>query len=169
MDWAWMRVDAAEAASVLLRLIVAYLLALPIGWERERRARSIGLRTFPLVALASAAYLTVAEELFTGDPTSGARVLQGLVAGIGFIGGGAILKAHGGEEVHGTSTAAGIWATGALGASVAYGRLDIAVVIAVLTFATFRWMTPLKQAIVSRSAAHGHGTDVRVEEPPGED
>ncbi|MBW3573032.1 MAG: MgtC/SapB family protein [Gemmatimonadetes bacterium] len=140
MDW-------AETGSLLLSVAGAFVLALPIGWERERSERGLGLRTFPLVAMASTVYLLLAEEVFIGHPEAQARVLQGLITGIGFIGAGAILKQRGSEEVHGTSTAAAVWATGALGASVAYGRWDIAVIISVFTFATFRWMTPLKDAV----------------------
>jgi len=148
-DWVYLDLDAALV--VFLRLAIAFLLALPIGWERERNARTLGLRTFPLVALASAAYLTIAEEVFVTDVNAQARVLQGLMMGIGFIGGGAILRGRNDDAVHGTATAAGVWATGALGASVAYGRLDIAIIISFLTFATFRWITPLKEAVERRA------------------
>lgn len=147
----WIRVDVDGAVSVLLRLLIAWLLAIPVGWERERRSRSLGLRTFPLVAMASAAYLTIAEELYVLDANAQARVLQGLVAGIGFIGGGAILRSRDESYVTGTATAAAVWATGAVGASVAYGRLDIAICISAITFATFRWVTPFKTVINGHS------------------
>lgn len=149
----WIRVDFDGAVSVLMRLVIAWLLAIPVGWERERRSRSLGLRTFPLVAMASAAYLTIAEELYVLDANAQARVLQGLVAGIGFIGGGAILRSRDESYVTGTATAAAVWATGAVGASVAYGRLDIAVCVSLLTFATFRWVTPIKGVIDRRAQA----------------
>jgi putative Mg2+ transporter-C (MgtC) family protein len=139
--------DWSELGSVLLKLLGAYLLALPIGWEREREERSMGLRTFPLVATASTAYLLIAEELFTPDLNAQARVLQGLVTGIGFIGAGAILKLKEEETIYGTATAASVWATGALGAAMAYGRLEIALVITILTFGTLRWMTPVKEIV----------------------
>lgn len=148
LDWIWL--DTEAAVSVLLRLVISFALALPIGWERERNSRTLGLRTFPLVAMSSAAYITIAEELFVTDVNAQSRVLQGLMAGIGFIGGGAILKGRDDETVHGTATAAGVWATGALGASVAYGRLDLAIIISFLTFATFRWVTPIKNVVERR-------------------
>jgi len=120
------------------KLIVAFLIALPVGWDRENSGRSAGLRTFPLVAVAACAYLLITREILTGNPEAQARVLSGLITGIGFIGGGAILK--NGNRVEGTATAAGIWITGAIGASIAYGRLDVGVILSLVTFATLRWL-----------------------------
>lgn len=154
----WMSWDGNVALSVFVRMIISFVLALPIGWERERNARSLGLRTFPLVAVASTAYLTIAEELFVQSQDAQSRVLQGLMAGIGFIGGGAILK-RSDDSVEGTATAAGVWATGALGSAVAYGRLDIALAISLITFLTFRFITPLKHAIDRKRDAHGGNAD----------
>src|ERR1700689_1191154 len=97
------------------KLLVAYILALPVGWYREQEAHSIGVRTFPLVAVASCGYVLVAVPLGQTDITAQSRVIQGLVAGIGFIGGGAIMKADSlGSNVHGTATAASIWNTGVI-------------------------------------------------------
>ncbi|HLV24830.1 MAG TPA: MgtC/SapB family protein [Gemmatimonadales bacterium] len=152
----WIMWDGNAAIGVFIRILISFLLALPIGWERERNARSLGLRTFPLVAVASTAYLTIAEELFVQSQDAQSRVLQGLMAGIGFIGGGAILKRND-STVEGTATAAGVWATGALGASVAYGRLDIALAISLITFFTFGFITPLKQAIDRQREESGKG------------
>jgi putative Mg2+ transporter-C (MgtC) family protein len=70
-----------------------------------------------------------------------ARVIQGLMTGMGFIGGGAILK-HGGS-VKGTATAASLWATGAIGLAVASHRLEIALVISAMTFFTLRFLKPI--------------------------
>ena len=148
MDW-------GETVEVLATIVAAFVLALPVGWERERSARSLGMRTFPLVAMASASYLLLAEELFATNLEAQSRVLAGLMTGIGFIGAGAILKVRTEREVRGTATAAGVWATGALGAACAYGRFDVAVAISAVTFATFRWMTPLKEAVEKRDEEPG--------------
>jgi putative Mg2+ transporter-C (MgtC) family protein len=91
---------------------------MPIAFDRERTNRSAALRTFPIVSLASCSYILVACDMFGDDPQSIARVLYGLMTGIGFIGGGAIIKEGGGA--HGIATAASIWGTGAIGASVAF-------------------------------------------------
>ena len=113
-----------ETLHQVLKLAAAYVLALPVGWWREKEAHTVGVRTFPLVAMASCGYILVASPMGHADVTAQSRVLQGLVAGIGFIGGGAILKAEG--NVHGTATAASIWNTGVLGAAVAEDRFVLA-------------------------------------------
>jgi putative Mg2+ transporter-C (MgtC) family protein len=114
-------------------LAVAYALALVIGWNREREARSAGLRTFPLVA----------ERITADHPEALARVIEGIITGMGFIGGGAILK--NGGEVHGTATAAALWATGAIGVSAALAAYDVAVVITAFTAVTLYALGPLKR------------------------
>lgn len=135
-----------------LRLLAALLLALPIGWERELAARSAGLRTFPLVALAACGYVLLALEVVGDTPEAQARVLQGLMTGIGFIGGGAILKSK--EHVHGTATAAGIWVTGAIGAAAAYGRLGLAVLLSALTMLVLAVLGAIeRRALRTRRAA----------------
>lgn len=126
--------------SSLGKILIAYLLTLPLGWLREREAHSVGVRTFPIVAMASCGYLLVTKTGTSSDAFT--RVLQGLIAGIGFIGGGAILKE--GVTIHGASTAASIWNTGVIGAAVALGKYDIAVILAVLNILTLRFMKPLK-------------------------
>ena len=112
------------------------MLAIPIAWDRETRARTAGLRTFPLVAVAACAYMLLGYQVLDSTDAE-ARVIQGLMTGMGFIGGGAILK-HGGD-VKGTATAASLWATGAIGLAVASNRLEIALVISAMTFCALRF------------------------------
>ena len=126
----------------LTALAIAYALAFPIGWDREKATRSAGLRTFPLVALASCGFVQATESMLAGSPEGTARIVEGLITGIGFIGGGAILKD--GLSVRGTATAASIWATGAIGTAVGLGTLDVAVAISVLTFLTLKLLPILK-------------------------
>ncbi|QDU86577.1 putative Mg(2+) transport ATPase [Planctomycetes bacterium Pla163] len=130
--------DLETFATNGLLLAVAFLLALPVGWDRERAGRSAGLRTFPLVAVSSCAYVVRSIYAFGADTQAQARVVQGLITGIGFVGGGAIVKSS--DRVQGTATAASIWTTGAIGATVAFGRLDIALLLSLTTFATLRWL-----------------------------
>ena len=120
-------------------LVLAYSFAIPIAWDRETNARSAGLRTFPLVAVAACAYMLIGYQVLDSTDAE-ARVIQGLMTGMGFIGGGAILK-HGGR-VEGTATAASLWATGAIGLAVASHRLEIALLISVATFLTLRFLKP---------------------------
>ena len=134
--------DRFQIGAHLLALAAAFALAVPIGWDREKRARSAGLRTFPLVALASCGFVQACENMLGHSPDAMAKVIEGIITGIGFIGGGAILK-HG-NTVHGTATAASLWATGAVGVSVGLGSYDVAVTIAVFTFLTLRLLTLVK-------------------------
>jgi putative Mg2+ transporter-C (MgtC) family protein len=127
----------------LVALLVAYALAVPIGWNREHEERSAGLRTFPLVAVATCGFIQASESLFIDHPEAIARVLEGLITGMGFIGGGAILRHH--ESVKGTATAASLWITGAIGAAVGLGSYDVAIVLSILTMATLWIMSPLKR------------------------
>ncbi|MGM0912917.1 MAG: MgtC/SapB family protein [Pseudomonadota bacterium] len=126
-------------------LMYAYVLALPIGWDREQHERTAGLRTFPLVAVGACAYMLLGLQVLSSTDAE-ARVMEGIITGIGFIGGGAILKnvVNGEGFVSGTATAASLWSTGAIGISVATGRLEIALVLSVLTFFTLRVMSKAK-------------------------
>jgi putative Mg2+ transporter-C (MgtC) family protein len=124
-------------------LAIAYALSFFIGWDRERMERSAGLRTFPLVAIASCGFLQATEGILQGSPEGNARVVEGLITGIGFIGGGAIVKS--GTNVHGTATAASLWATGAIGAAVGLGAYDVACVISLFTIVTLRLLVRLKR------------------------
>jgi putative Mg2+ transporter-C (MgtC) family protein len=142
----------AEVGHDLFRLVLAYVLALPIGWLREREEHHVGLRTFPLVAVASCGYIL----LGTGPGMSAdaqSRIIQGLVAGIGFNGGGAILKS--GAEVHGTATAASIWTTGVIGAAVAQNRFILALVLSALNVLTLRVLLPIKARMDNQKKDNG--------------
>ncbi|HTQ54300.1 MAG TPA: MgtC/SapB family protein [Bryobacteraceae bacterium] len=137
--------DWHAGLTVAWKIAAAYLLALPIGWDREQAEHSIGVRTFPLVAMASCGYVLVADAISGGDPAARSRVIQGLTAGIGFIGGGAIMRGRG--NVHGTATAASIWNTGVLGVAVACSRLEIAIILSLINLITLRLLLPLKSRL----------------------
>lgn len=134
--------DINETLGHLLRLFIAFALALPIAWDREQRERSAGLRTFTIVAISTCGIFISARGALGDTIDAQSRVWQGVLAGIGFIGSGAILKTK--DGVRGTATAASIWNTAAVGASVAYDALDIAVALSVVNFAVLRWLAPLK-------------------------
>jgi putative Mg2+ transporter-C (MgtC) family protein len=129
----------------LAALLIAYVLALPIGWDREHEERSAGLRTFPLVAVASCGFIQCAEGLTQESPEAMARIIEGIITGMGFIGGGAILRNH--ASVRGTATAASLWATGAVGTAAGLGAYDVAVALSVVTFVTLKCLTPLKKEV----------------------
>ena len=131
-----------------LRIGVAYILTASIGWEREREAQSAGIRTFPIVGMASCGYLLILGD--HPDPAAQSRLLQGLITGIGFIGGGAILKE--GATVKGTATAASVWNAGVIGAAVAMGNYGIAFALAFLNLFTLRGLLPLKRWLDRKKA-----------------
>src|SRR5687767_10333030 len=125
--------DLAGPLNILPHLVAigaAYLLALPIGWNREIEERSAGLRTFPLVAMAACGFIQATERVMADDPGATARVIEGVITGIGFIGGGAILQMK--DRVQGTATAASLWATGAIGVSAGMGSYDVALTLMVM-------------------------------------
>jgi putative Mg2+ transporter-C (MgtC) family protein len=132
--------DWAVVLRHLLELVLAYVFAIPIAWDRETNARTAGLRTFPLVAVAACAYMLIGYQVLDSTDAE-ARVIQGLMTGMGFIGGGAILKQGG--SVRGTATAASLWATGAIGLAVASHRFEIAFLISIATFLTLRYLKPI--------------------------
>jgi putative Mg2+ transporter-C (MgtC) family protein len=133
-DWRQTVVD-------FLRVALAFALAVPIGWERHKSERNLGLRTFPIVAMAACGFMLIAKNLPGANAETQARLIQGLIGGIGFIGGGAILKE--GTNVRGLATAASIWGTGAIGAAVAFEREEIALVLSLIMFLTLRALTPV--------------------------
>ena len=126
----------------ILHLLAAFVLALPLGWDREKSDRNFGLRTFPLVAMVTCGFMMLGVEVI--DSTGGeARIIQGIITGIGFIGGGAILSNT--DKIRGTATAATIWNTGAIGVAVAFDRFEIAIVLSLLNFITLLLFKEIKK------------------------
>lgn len=122
MDW-----------SELIRIGAAFALAIPVGWEREREEHSAGIRTFPLVAVGSCAYMLAAGM---GGGEALPRAAVGVMTGIGFLGGGVILRE--GTTVHGTATAASIWNMGAIGVAVASEHWPLAIGLSVINYLSLR-------------------------------
>jgi putative Mg2+ transporter-C (MgtC) family protein len=124
-------------------IAITYALTVTIGWESEREAHGAGVRTFPIVGMASCGYLLILGN--QPDSAAQSRLLQGLITGIGFIGGGAILKE--GASVRGTATAASVWNAGVIGAAIAMNHYGIAVTLTLLNVFTLRALLPLKNWI----------------------
>lgn len=111
--------------TLLIRIAIAALLAFAIGWEREFRGSEAGDRTFTLVGLGAAAFTAVGVENF---PATAEKVMAGVVTGVGFLGGGMILRDGG--AVRGLTTAAAMWATAAVGMLAGVGELMIGALVA---------------------------------------
>ena len=111
----------------IFQLSLAALLSLVIGLDRERQRTEAGLRTHMLVGIGSCLFTYLSSGAFPDDP---ARITAQIVAGIGFLGAGAILKR--GDGIQGLTTAASIWATAAVGMAVGLGAWFIAIVATLL-------------------------------------
>lgn len=123
--------DAEQVTRILTRLLLAALLGGVLGYEREHKGKAAGIRTHMLVAMGSALFVLV--PLLGGMPPGDlSRVLQGVIAGVGFLGAGAIVKQRAEENVQGLTTAAGIWMTAAIGVACGMGRESTAVVSTLL-------------------------------------
>jgi putative Mg2+ transporter-C (MgtC) family protein len=133
----------ADAPEHIVHLLVAFVLALPIAWDRERAESSAGLRTFPLVAIASCGLVQTAISVLGPNTLTQAGIMQGLVTGIGFIGAGAIMRQ--GTLTYGTATAASIWNVGIIGAAVGYGYFDIGIILAIANIAVLRGLGRFKR------------------------
>lgn len=110
------------------RMALAFGLAFPIGWERGQEAGKVGFRTLPLVAMAACGFSLILDPSSV-DLDDRTRVMQGVIMGIGFIGGGAIVKNE--RNVRGLATAASIWTAGAIGLAVGNDKPNIAIVLCV--------------------------------------
>jgi putative Mg2+ transporter-C (MgtC) family protein len=128
--------DATQITRIILRLMVAGILGGLLGYEREQKGKSAGVRTHMLVSIGSALFVLIPQQ--AGASTADlARVLQGLVAGVGFLGAGAIIFGNKELETRGLTTAAGIWVTAAIGIAAGMGRESTAVLSALLALFIF--------------------------------
>jgi putative Mg2+ transporter-C (MgtC) family protein len=125
----------------LIHLLVAFALALPIGWNRARVERGAGLRTFPLVAMASCGFVQTALSVPGPTASTQANVMQGVITGVGFIGAGAIMRQ--GDSTTGNATAASIWTVGIIGAAVGYGYFDIGLILTAANLAVLKFRAPV--------------------------
>ena len=121
--------DVDSITRLVVRLLVAIVLGGILGYERESVGASAGLRTHMLVSLGSALFVLIPLQAGMGI-TDLSRVLQGVTAGIGFLGAGAILKQRDNNDVKGLTTAASVWMTAAIGVAAGMGREGTAVLSA---------------------------------------
>ena len=137
--------SAREVTQLVVRLLVAAFLGGLLGLEREMQGKAAGIRTHMLVASSSALIVLVPVQMgFDGEALS--RVLQGLLAGIGFLCAGAILKLEREEQVTGLTTAASVWMTSAIGISAGLGR-EMTAALATLLVLFILWLErPLQRS-----------------------
>jgi putative Mg2+ transporter-C (MgtC) family protein len=119
--------DLTDLTRILGRLAVALLVGAVIGWQRESAHKSIGMRTHMLVALGTALLLVSASDAGMTNADL-ARVIQGIITGIGFLGGGAILKLTHEHQIRGLTTAASVWLTACASAAAGLGQIAAALI-----------------------------------------
>lgn len=134
--------DATQITRITLRLLVAAALGGLLGYERESQGKSAGVRTHMLAAIGAALFVLIPQQAgaSTADLT---RVLQGLIAGVGFLGAGAIILGTKQVETQGLTTAAGIWVTAAIGVAAGMGRESTAVLstlVALFVLSVVPWI-----------------------------
>jgi putative Mg2+ transporter-C (MgtC) family protein len=136
--------DAEQVTQLVVRLVLAAVLGGLLGFERERIGKAAGIRTHMLVAASSALIVVVALQSGIDDEGI-SRVLQGLLAGVGFLCAGSILKLASEERVRGLTTAAGIWMTSAIGMAAGLGRESTAVISTLLVLGILWLEGPLRR------------------------
>lgn len=116
-----------QEALLALRVVLALMLGALVGWQREHVGREAGVRTFAAVSLGACVFGLI-SQIYTGDT----RIAAQVVTGIGFLGAGVILREKG--HVLGLTTAATLWATASIGLAVAFGRMVLAALVAIILF-----------------------------------
>lgn len=141
-----------QQAAAALHMMLAALLSMLIGLEREHRQKSAGLRTHMLVGVGACLFTSLSMYAFPGSDT--ARIASNIVQGIGFLGAGVIFKSKG--EIHDLTTAASIWATAAVGMAVGSGAWFLALTATIGIWFILRVLRRLRDYIDPPHAAEPH-------------
>ncbi len=120
------------SVEIVLRMFLATILGAGIGLQRELAGKPAGVRTHALICLGSALVMLVSVYGFEGD-FDPSRVAAGIIAGVGFLGAGVILRGMRGDVVVGLTSAASIWITAAIGMAAGAGMYLISIIVAVIT------------------------------------
>jgi putative Mg2+ transporter-C (MgtC) family protein len=118
---------------ILVRLLAAGIIGGLIGFERRAHHKAIGVAGMVLIAIGSTTFMLLAKQLSQSDPSSISRTIQGLLSGIGFLGGAVIFKSGG--DVRGVKAAAAVWITGAIGLAIGTSFWWLGITVGAVTFA----------------------------------
>lgn len=143
--------DIEQITRVTFRLLLAAILGGMLGYERESQGKAAGLRTHMLVSLGAALFVLGADPTGTMNDAM-SRVIQGIVAGIGFLGAGTILKGDSLANVRGLTTAAGLWLTAAVGVAVGLGQDVVAIVATLLALVILHVVTLVERDTTRRNS-----------------
>lgn len=138
----------------LIRLAIAILLGSIVGAERQLAGQSAGLRTHVMVALGSAVFTLAGISTAGGDLHQVTRVVQGVAAGVGFLGAGAILRMNGDAKVKGLTTAGSIWVAAAMGTSAGLGEYALAASATIASLAVLVILRPLSRRLDDYAKRH---------------
>ena len=150
--------DTRQFMRLMIRLPIAVLIGAVIGLQRERTGKPAGLKTHMLVALGGALFVLGPIE-FGMDSDDLSRIIQGIVTGIGFLGGGAILKIQEEREIEGLTTAAGIWMTAAMGIAAGLGRVGLALISLVMTWGILSLAAFIDALTIAKQETKGRDTE----------
>ncbi len=149
--------DAAGLTRLVTRLTIAAVLGGVLGFDREAHGKDAGLRTHMLICVGAALFVLVPQQAGITDDGL-ARIIQGVIAGVGFIGGGAILKLSAERRIEGLTTAAGIWLTAGIGIAAGLGRETSAIVGTLLALLVLAALTGTSR-VIARLARWGPARD----------
>ncbi len=140
--------DLSEFVVVVVRLLIAALLGGLLGLEREQSGKPAGIRTHMLVCMGAALFILIPQQAGISDSEM-SRVIQGVIAGIGFLCAGTIMTGNDKQGATGLTTAAGIWFTAAIGIAVGLGREQTAVLCTLLAWIVL-YVVPLFSRSISK-------------------
>ena len=136
-----------DVVEILVRVLVAGCIGGIIGYERRVHHKAIGVAGMVLIAIGSATFMLLAVHLAQSDPASISRTLQGMLSGIGFLGGAVIFKS--GTDVRGIKAAAAVWITGAIGLAIGTSYwwlgITVGVVTAIILFVADQFPDPARE------------------------
>lgn len=123
-----------DVPDILIRLLIAGVIGGLIGYERRVHHKAIGIAGMIMIATGSVTYMLLAHHLSEDDPAAISRTLQGMLSGIGFLGGAVIFKS--GMDVRGIKAAAAVWITGAIGLAIGTDYWWLGIIVGTVTVAT---------------------------------
>lgn len=154
--------DLSEFVIVVVRLLMAALLGGLLGLEREQRGKAAGIRTHMLVCMGAALFILIPQQAGISDAEM-SRVIQGVIAGIGFLCAGTIITDRAEQSPSGLTTAAGVWFTAAIGIAIGLGREQTAVLCTVLAWIVLYIVPFFSRSINKKKASQATSSEDRAD------
>lgn len=135
-----------DVVTIIIQFVAAIVFGFIIGYDREKAGKAAGIRTYVLVTLGTTVFLITAKSSGLSSDAL-ARVIEGIITGIGFVGAGAILKLNREKDVKGLTTSAGIWMAAAIGVAIGLRAFGIALFATVSTYLILRVLGMVKDEV----------------------